>query len=219
MSEAEPTLPEMIRRALESRLGDVQVACPGIVVDYNPTTQTATIQPATNRVLPDEDGEMIEEVLPPIPNVPVVMFRTATLSITSPLAPGDTVQLVFNTRAPTEWRASGVVGAPQDVRLHGFGYPVAYPGYLSEKATKPDTDSSIGRPGGQRVHFPGATVNVGGGSNFAALANLVTTELNKIKTALSTLTVTTGAGSGGTVLAGTPYTTVGSVASSNLKAD
>lgn len=185
IAEASPVLPEMIRRALESRLNDLNVACPGTVVSFDPATQTATIQPVVRGLIPNDDGDLIGEDLPPIPNVPVLMFRTSTLSITSPMAKGDTVLLIFNTRAPTEWRTTGETGTPADARLHGIGYPVAIPGYLSNIATVPDTDDSIGRPGGLRIHWGDGVVNVGDGTLKVALADKVTAQLNTLKSAIS----------------------------------
>jgi hypothetical protein len=206
-SEAEPVLPELIRRALDSRLADVWTAAPGIVVDYSAATQTATVRLGVNRTIPDADGEIAAEELPPIPNVPVQWPRTSTFSITSRLASGDTVLLVFNRQAPTEWRRTGEVSTPADQRLHGIGYPVAIPGYLPNPTEILDTDDSIGMPGALRVHFTPETVKVGDGTDFVAMTAKVMANFNTLSTALA-------AAPGGPI-AFSPV----AVGSSNLKAD
>lgn len=185
MAEAEPTSPELTERAIASRLEDLHTAGPGIVVSYDAAKRTAEVQPAWNRPTLDTDGGIAEEVLPPLTNVPVMWPRSATFSITSTLVKGDTVLLVFNGRAPTGWRTTGEVATPQDLRIHGLGYPVAIPGYCPDTIDNPDTDDSIGRPGGLRLHFAEGTINAGAGEHFAADAFKVDAELTKIKTLLA----------------------------------
>src|SRR4051812_36381621 len=114
MSEAEPDLQELIRRALDSRMRAVNVAMPGIVVDYNAAKKTATVLPALRGTIPDDDGIFQPEDLPPIPNVKVIWPRCGKISITGTLQAGDTVDLVFQTRATTEWRRTGRVATPID---------------------------------------------------------------------------------------------------------
>lgn len=213
-AEASPgDIAELVERAIASRLEAVNTCEPGIVVDYDPAKRTATVQPALNLPTLDTDGEITEETIPPIQNVPVAWPRSSTFSITSTLVKGDTVLLVYNARSPTGWRTTGEISTPQDLRLHGR-YPVAIPGYCPDTVANPDTDDSIGTPGGLRIHFTPSAVKVGAGANFTALANLVATELGKIATSFTSFIP----GSGGASF-GTPYTAAGPVASSNLKAD
>lgn len=219
MSEAAPELPELIRRALDSRLRGVNVACPGIVQDYNSTKKTATVIPAVRSTVPDDDGIFQPEDLPPIQNVKVIWPKCGKISITGTLQPGDEVELVFNTRANTEWRRTGKVSTPIDERYHGLGYPVAYPCDTSDVEDAPDTDESIGRPGGLRLHFKDSTIEAGNGSNFTALANKVLTELNNIKSAFDSHVHTSGGSGSPTSPPASPMPAPDSVASSNLKAD
>lgn len=214
MAEAEPTSPELTERAIASRLEDLHTAGPGIVVSYDSAKRTAEVQPAWNRPTLNTDGGIAEEVLPPLTNVPVMWPRSATFSITSTLVKGDTVLLVFNGRSPTGWRTTGEVSTPQDLRIHGLGYPVAIPGYCPDTIDNSDTDDSIGRPGGLRIHFTESVVEVGNGTDFAGDATKMATELEKIAAAFTSFIP----GSGGASF-GAPYTTAGAVACSNLKVD
>ena len=217
---AEPTLGELIAMGVSSGLQDVHVSMPGTVISYNAAKQTAKIQPGIRRVIFDDDDEQVPETIAPFENVPVMHYRCGKLSIHAELAAGDCVDLVFGSDSMAEWRQGGAsIVTPGDLKRLGLSSPKAYPGMFPKSAPGPDQDSSIGRPGGLRIHFGDSQISVGTGANFAALANLVTSELTAIKAALNTLKVTSGSGIGGLVVATTPYGTVGAVASSNLKAD
>lgn len=124
------SLAELITRALESRLGDVWTALPGMIQTYDPATCTADVQPVIKRPIPTETEELTHEDLPIIPNVPVAFPRGSggTFAITWPLVPGDHVMLVFTTLAMGQWRTKGIPTEPGDVRLHGLGSCMAYPG-------------------------------------------------------------------------------------------
>lgn len=205
MTEASPTLPETIARALASRLEDLNVAAPGIVVSYDEAHQTAEVQIALHRPVLDTDGGILTEEIPPIPNVPVLWPRTSSFSITAKLSPGDTVLLIFNSRSPTPWRRTGAAATPEDLRIHGIGYPVAIPGYLPDTTTKPDTDESIGVPGGLRIHFTPSAVQVGTGAATLPTGAGVDAELTKVQAAIVAL--------------GGSYARAPVAVSSNLKAD
>ena len=223
MNGPKPTLAELIAAAAQSRAEQIEISMPGVIVDYDAATQTATVQPGLRRPVFTVDGDRDAEEIKPLQNVKVIFPRSTKLSIHFRLVKGDGVHLICTTRSINEWRQMSLPGiaTPGETRTHVLANAVCYPGFYPDAAPGPDADESIGITGSasSRFHFFDDHIAAGGGANFAALANLVATEFTKIKTALSTLTVTSGAGSGGLVAAGTPYTTVGSVASSNLKAD
>jgi hypothetical protein len=228
MAEGSPDLQELVRRSQDSRLRGVNVAMPGIVVDYNAAKKTATVLPALRSTVPNDDGEFEAEDLQPIPNVKVIWPKCGKLSITGTLQAGDSVDLVFQTRATTEWRRTGKVATPLDERYHSMGYPVAFPGYDPDVADDPDTDESIGRPGGLRLHFADSAISAGTGADFVAMNQKVLTELNTIKGILAALVtplasnsaIETAAAAASTALASALSAwTPAPVGSSNLKAD
>jgi hypothetical protein len=228
MAEGTPDLQELFRRAQDSRLRGVNVAMPGIVVSYDATKKTATVQPALRSTVPNDDGEFEAEDLQPIPNVKVIWPKCGKLSITGTLQAGDSVDLVFQTRATTEWRRTGKVATPLDERYHSIGYPVAFPGYDPDVADETDTDESIGRPGGLRLHFTDTAIKAGTGADFVAMNQKVAAQLSAIKTILATFAAACAAAAVEPALgpaATTLQTALGSwplpagVASSNLKAD
>ena len=220
-----PEFGELIRRAIESRVTDINVAMPGIVKTYDAAKKTATILPALRRPIATDDDDLKGEDIPPIENVPVLSLRSSAFSIEFNLAEGDTVLLVFNGRSPTEWRTSGAVATPGDLRPHGVGYPVAIPGYLSDVPTTDygaDQDNSIGIPNGLRLHWDldNGTINAGDGADFVAMAAKTKAQFAALKTAISGWSP--NAGDGGAALKtalATFLTSSSEVKSSNLKAD
>ncbi len=220
MSDALPTLSEIVERALASHANDIHVSMPGIVVSYDAATQTAKVTPALRRVLLTEDGDQIAEEIPPLENVPVVWPGCSGLTVHGVLAAGDTGDLIFSTWSHNEWQASGRVSTPGDLKPHNLGAAKFYPGLRSRANAAPDTDNSIGIPGGLRLHF-GAAASFGGGAQFVALASLVTAQLNALKSAISGAVVVPN--DGGASLKSTLLAALGSwpasVASGNLKAD
>lgn len=189
MADVEPTLAELIRRALESRIAQVRVSMPGKVVDYDPATKTATVQPCLADVLFDDDDNRVTKELQPIQNVPVVFPGGAALDQHIVLTADDTGDLVFATNSINDWKASGNVAAPGDLRLHPLGSAKFYPGLRHSGNVPPDTDNSIGEPGGTRARFADGVMHVSstptGGDNVvlagdatAGLAKLLSDVLN-----------------------------------------
>lgn len=177
MADVEPTLAELIRRALESRIAQVRVSMPGKVVDYDPQTKTATVQPCLSDVLFDEDDNRVVKELQPIQNVPVVFPGGSGIDLHIVLASGDTGDLVFATNSINDWQASGNVAAPGDLRLHPLGSAKFYPGLRHNGNVPPDTDNSIGEPGGTRARFAGGVMHVSstptGGDSVVLLGDAV----------------------------------------------
>jgi hypothetical protein len=157
------TLAEVLTDAFDARERHFGVALPGIVVSYDSGTQTATIQPAVNRLVPDADApdEDLSEPLPRLQSVPVMWPRGRNFSFTGTLSAGDPVLLVCIDRDMSGWRSTGTQSDPQDARLHDWSSAVAIPGLVPAVAsfTPAPTDA-------------------------AALAALVLVELNKLWRAL-----------------------------------
>lgn len=186
---------------------------PGIVVAHYPgKPATVDVQPAVNDVRFDLDtGDRVSEPWPIIPRVPVCYPSGGGYSLTFPLAPGDKVELLADDMDPTVFRLTGNQGDPSDVRRHGGNYWKAIPVDLTDTgAPTAGNTLKIGK-GTTTITIDGATINLGGSSDFVALASLVATELGKIQTSLAT-----GSNSGGPVVFATPYVP-SSVASALVK--
>lgn len=223
MADVEPTLAELIRRALESRIAQVRVSMPGKIVDYDPATKTATVQPCLSDVLFDEDDNRVTKDLQPIQNVPVVFPGGAALDQHIVLAADDTGDLVFATNSINDWQSSGNVAAPGDLRLHPLGSAKFYPGLRHNGNVPPDTDNSIGEPGGTRARFVNGVMHVSAaptGGDFVALATQTEARLQALEAFASSHAHTSAAPGSPTTPAVPPFVPSGGpVASATLKAD
>lgn len=239
-----PTLPEVIRFAIDARLRDVHVALPGRVESYDAEEQKADVKPMVRDLVPTRNGEEVEETLPIIPNVPVMFPRGGTYFITFPLAVGDFVLLVFNERSIDNWASgNGAEKNPDDFRTHNLTDAVAIPGFypFSQAIGESSIDSNmvLGKDGGSTVHIKDdGEIHLGkeNPSEFVALAQKVLNNLTSLQTWLdqhkhSTLSYTgPGVVPGPLVLTTTPQSlpipptpdpspTPSSVESSKVKAE
>lgn len=233
----EPELPEVFDDFRKFLLGELHVAMPGRVLAYYPATQTADVIPCVHGTIEDSDGNTVIEHLPVIPNVPVAFPRGGGgFHFTFPLRAdgwdpdplaradnGDHVWLVFNSAAIAQWRRTGSVSEPGDLRRSSLSYPFAIP------AAAPDADA-IADPGSSTeavIGIPGgAVLRVGSASgDFVALAGLVKSRLDTIQSTFDTHTHTVATTGSATAQTGTaaavtsPIGTLAPVASTKLKAE
>lgn len=163
------SLGQVIGDAADRRARELNVSLPGIVVSYDSATETATIQPAVNRLLPSvsDPDEDVSEKLPAIPDVPVAWYRARGVSIVPPegLSPGDPVTLLCCDRDISAWSRSGALSDPDDARAHSWANAIAIPGLV------PSTNP-----------FPAP-------SDAAALASLVYTQLAALTVQVNALTL------------------------------
>lgn len=201
---------EFLRRVVDSRVQDIQTSFPARVVSYDPDTQTADLEPQVRRPLTDEDGDVSGEDLPVIPNVPIIFPRGKgdTIRIVWELQENDFVWVHVCTNAIGNWRRTGEVSDPGDVRPHSLGNCFAVPGAApNSKALAHDPDHAL------VIEAP--LIKLGkDATDYAALAAKVEQNLNAIKTALGSATAPSG---GGPVTYGTPYTSVTAVGASQVK--
>jgi hypothetical protein len=177
----EPTLAEIVRRALDSKLLDLHVALPCRVESYDAATQTIEALPMVRRAIEDVDGDTQHEDLPTLPNVPVLFPRSAAFSASWPLAAGDFVLVVFCSSAIGNWRESGDISNPGDLRRHDLSHAVAIPGIAAKGSTIPTSSTAAVL----EVNAPATHVTVGAGaSEFVALSNLVDTFLEDLAGAI-----------------------------------
>lgn len=119
-----PTLTDVIKSAVESRLTDLHVMLPGEFVSYDPLTGKASVKALIKRKF--EDDKLVE--LPLMANVPVMLPRTALATIYIPIAAGDKCMIIFAERSLDAWKKFGGAQDPQDRRKHHLSDAVAIPG-------------------------------------------------------------------------------------------
>ena len=85
-----PTLAQLIKQAIDSRLVDVHTAIIARVESYAPEKQQVDVSPVLKRQSED---------LPMLCDVPVLFPRAGGFFISLPIQPGDFVQILFNESA------------------------------------------------------------------------------------------------------------------------
>lgn len=153
----------LIRDAMEARLESVFTALPGEVIRYDADKQAADVQPMIKRVVRRSDGSAQAEDLPILPNVPVVFPAAGGFRLTLPVAKGDPVLLVFTQRPIDEWRRTGELSHPGDLRLHHPSGVVALPGLMpNAEAGAHGENLVLGAKGGAEIHITKDEVKLGG---------------------------------------------------------
>lgn len=112
--------------------GSLRVAMPGIIQSFDPDAVTCTVLPAIYGQRLRDDGTLVSEELPIIPDVPVVFPRGGGCSLTFPVKPGDECLLVFSDRCIDFWWQSGGVQEPVDPRQHDLSDAFAIVGPQSQ---------------------------------------------------------------------------------------
>lgn len=228
MSREQVGLADLIEGAITAALSAARVAIPATCIDYDPAKKEGTFQPVVKRPIWDADGRVSFEDWPAAAEVPVMFPGGAKLSAHWELQPGDAVDLVFQDLSFVGWRSTGKQTEAFDTRAHGPGSPVAIPWYRPDGGPgEADTDESIGRPGGLRIHFGDAAISVGTGVDYVAMAAKVDARLSALEAGMAGHThAVAGTLTPPTTVAGTAAPSVdsgvtpgASVASTNLKAD
>lgn len=116
---------DIFRNSVWSVLNTIHTALPGIVKEYDPTTNKATIQPALNKAY--ETGPM---EMPLMENVPIMFQAGANFAINFPIKEGDYVLLVFCERSIDLWKSVGGQVTPDDPRKFHLSDAVAIPGLM-----------------------------------------------------------------------------------------
>jgi hypothetical protein len=114
------------RLAMENHTNKIRVAIPGIIQNFNPETQTATVQPAIQEQI---NGESVS--LPLLPDVPVQFPRAGGFCMTFPVKQGDECLVVFNDMCIDSWWQSGGVQTQLELRRHDLSDAVAILGITS----------------------------------------------------------------------------------------
>ncbi len=112
--------------------GSLRVALPGIIQSFDPETVTCTVQPAIYGQRLGDDGALVSEEIPILPDVPVVFPRGGGCTLTFPVKSGDECLLVFSDRCIDFWWQSGGVQEPVDPRQHDLSDAFAIVGPQSQ---------------------------------------------------------------------------------------
>lgn len=181
-----PSLADLIQAAISARLAEVYTQLPGRVESYDAATQTASIKIMIRTPLENLDGDITLEDLPVIQSVPVSFARGGQFFESFPLTPGDEGMCQFSMRDINEWRRTGQLVDPGDIRTHRIAGATFFPG-VSSSARRLDSAHEqnyvMGKDGSTTIHFkPDGTLAIGAENpgDFIAKANEVLARLNTI---------------------------------------
>jgi hypothetical protein len=156
---------ELLKAAVSKGLADTHVALPGVVTKYNAGTQRADVKPTVQLPYINDDGSEGVDVLPVIPEVPVLWPRAGGFFIHLPLAAGDTVLLLICERSIDEWNlTTGKVDTnPKDFRKHDLSDAIAIPGLATVPSALKEVLSGaavFGKEKGPQVRAKSSAVEV-----------------------------------------------------------
>lgn len=200
---------DVIKDQLARALINLHTSMPGRVESYDRASQTATVQPSL-RILASLPGRLKELVqLPRLRDIPVCQPKGYHANLEA----GDHVLLIFCERSIDKWRSSrgSQPVDPGDHRAHSVTGAIALP------LITRNSESLSALAGSNAV-----TIGSDGGSpEFVALANLVKTELDAIKTYVDAHTHNAPQAPAGTLPTTPPLSpmpTPGTPAASDVKA-
>ncbi len=144
---------------IEGRLKDLHTCLPGIVAGFDTATQTASVQPAIQRIFTERGAVN----LPLCVDVPVQFPGGGDFFLTFPVKPGDECMLHFSERCIDFWFANGGVQLPGEYRLHDLSDAMATVGINSQPRRIPafnGADTELrSRAGDIRITVkPGGTI-------------------------------------------------------------
>lgn len=113
---------------IDGRLKDLHTCMPGIIASFNPDTQTASVQPAIQRIF-TEKGPVN---LPLCVDVPVAFPGGGDFFLTFPVKKDDECILFFSERCIDFWHEKGGVQLPAEYRLHDLSDAFAQVGVNSQ---------------------------------------------------------------------------------------
>lgn len=131
-NEARPYLPDVLQELKRDIFATINCVQIGIVEEFDPTDQTATIRLALKQVKSvNPDGTRILQEHPLLLKCPVVMLFGGLSFITLDISPGDNCIVLFNDREIDEWFTNGGVQTPQTFRAHDLSDGFAIVGIRS----------------------------------------------------------------------------------------
>jgi hypothetical protein len=145
------TMTDAIRNSVLYQLMNIHTAFPGSIVDYDYTTQKASIQPVIDKKYTDGTTQP----MPILNNVPVIFPSSGGAGITMPVKPGDTCLVVCCERSIDDWLATGTQGPPFDPRKLDLSDGVAIMGlYPFTETSTADNNTDL------LVSYSGSSIRI-----------------------------------------------------------
>lgn len=187
-------LPDALRPILALQRADIHTSLPAAIVDYDPGTQTATIEIGLREILEAQDDDDPDQVAtyPRLSGVPVAFPSAGGYHLTFPLPAGSTGDLVCTEGDLSRWLETGQVSDPGISTRHGLG-GFFVPGLRHSRnrlSTRPDA-LSLGIDGGITLVIDDSSARVSGrlevdgNTESAALASKTDEQINDLRAAIA----------------------------------
>lgn len=116
---------------------NLRCCIPGVIQQYDPKTNTASIQPAIREEIVNEDNTVQYMNLPILVNVPIIFPSCSIGSIKMLLKQRDECLVLFSDLSIDNFWKYANVQNPIEVRRHDLSDGIAIPCVLSQPNTKP----------------------------------------------------------------------------------
>lgn len=123
---------EFYQVLMDRIFNQLRVSIPGIIQEFDPITQTATVQVAIREHVRQENLEYAWTEIPLLLDVPVQFPRGGGYVLTFPIKKGDECLVVFSDMCIDAWWANGGVQNQIEKRRHDLSDAVAIPGIWSQ---------------------------------------------------------------------------------------
>lgn len=199
MAERPNSWAEVIRAAIDARIGEVHTAIPGKVVRVNmagANIRSVDVQPLIQRAHIDEDEKRVAETMPVIPSVPVAFPSAGDYRVTFPIAVGSTGVILFSEASLDVWLAKGGTVDPGDDRRCSLADGIFLPGLRSlaeSLGSVPADRMTVGDDGGLQIHIDKASIRLGDNAAIDAVIK-GTDHFTKLNTFLNAVIALGGAG-------------------------
>ncbi|WP_288076956.1 Gp138 family membrane-puncturing spike protein [Pseudomonas sp.] len=120
----------------------IWTAIPGIIDSFDPGTMTATVQPAIQMTVRDEQGRTTPGNRPLLLDCPVQFPAGGGCTLTFPVKPGDECLVVFASRCIDAWWQSGGVQGQAEPRMHSISDGFVLLGFRSQPRIIPSVSTS-----------------------------------------------------------------------------
>jgi hypothetical protein len=105
------------KAATKAAVYGLRVAMPGIIQSFDPVKQTVTVQLAITDQI-KLNGVISNQVIPILPDVPIIIPRGGAVSLTLPIQQGDECLVILADMCIDAWFDSGKVSNQQKLRRH-----------------------------------------------------------------------------------------------------
>lgn len=119
----EGSIYDSLVEAIRAGIVEVHTALPGEIVNFDATTQTASVQLCIQREVVDSTDTITQ-----LDEVPVMIQCGGGFSVTFPLTAGDPCLILFIERGLDNWYLDGGCQAPETRRHHHYSDAICLPG-------------------------------------------------------------------------------------------